>query len=165
MKKQLRPEIRTDGRKIQKLIDYDEDLNYICKRLSNPMQQIPFFVILFSLPLVNGIACKFEFFGGSEILFNCLIRLADISSMLKVSGSGFFEIESLRKSFLCFKKSTCSETLYIIVNNSEHDEIITLSDQPYWTELFSGDKYDSISTFNFKSQEFYLMYHTENNYV
>lgn len=77
MKKQLRPEIRTDGRKIQKAIDYDEDLNYICKRLSNPMQQIPFFVILFSLPLVNSIACKLESFGGSEILFNCLIRLAD----------------------------------------------------------------------------------------
>lgn len=113
MKKQLRPKIRTDGRMAKKIIDYDEDLNYICKRLSNPMQQIPFFVILFSLPLVNSIARKFDSFGGSEILFNCLIRLADISSNLKVSGSGIFEIESLRESFLFFKKSTCSEVLYI----------------------------------------------------
>ena len=48
-----------------------------------------------------------------------------------------------------------------IVNQSEHDEIITLSDQPYWTELFSGDKYDSISNFECKSQGFSLMYHTE----
>ena len=138
-----------------------EDLNYICKRLSNPMQQIPFFVILFSLPFVNSIACKFESFGGSEILFNCLIRLADISSNLKVSGVGDFEIECLRESFLCLKKRTCSEIFYIIVNNSEHDEIITLSDQPYWIELFSGDKYDLITNFECKSQEFYLMYHTE----
>lgn len=83
----------------------------------------------------------------------------DTKGLLAVNG-GF-----LRESFLCLKKRTCSEIFYIIVNNSEHDESITLSDHPYWTELFSGDKYDLINNFECKSQEFYLMYHTENNYV
>ena len=145
----------------QKYILDNDVLNLISKKLSNPVNMIPFFVILFFLPSINSVNCDLENLGCPEILLQFFTRLLAIKEKIRISSKGEFSVISDKKGLLVIKKVYESEILYVIVNISDSDEVIHLSDKWYWTDLFSSEIYKSIQNFKCNVHEFYLLYHTE----
>jgi len=138
-----------------------DSLNYICAKLSNPLQQIPFFVILFLILISTPIYCDYEKLQCSEIMYKFLNRLMQIKGKFKILRSSDFKVIIFNESVLCVERPCDSKKMYIIVNNSEEKTNLTMSELPYWIELFSGERFDYIKDFECRGHEFYLLYHVD----
>jgi len=139
----------------------NKDLYLISQRLSNQANMIPFFVVLFFLPGISTVFCDLENLECSEILFKFISRLLEIKEKIITSSFGELCLVSVKERFLCLKRTYDTEIMYIIVNNSDFDEAIHLSEQPYWMDLFSSEIYKSVENFKCNAHEFYLIYHKE----